>query len=94
MAYQMHTRKMYGGCRVNVALKPWLQENKHGRGIRCDLVALQFAKDGEAFGEGVADASSMFGAVASAPAGFPTAGGMPTPPALPGIPGLPSFLGQ
>ena len=38
MAYQQLARKMYGGCRVNAAVKPWLQENKHGRGIRCDLI--------------------------------------------------------
>ena len=86
MAYQALARKMYGGCYVNVALKPWLQENKHGRGVRCDLVALQFAKDGEAFGEGVADASGMFAPVVAA------AFGAATPNGLPGIPGLPSFL--
>jgi hypothetical protein len=83
MAYQALTRKMYGGCRVNVAVKPWLQENKHGRGVRCDLVAVQFAGDDKAFGEGAVDASGMFGAVAAAPApaffgGAPA--GMPLPP--------------
>lgn len=93
MAYQAMARKMYGGCYVNAAIKPWLQENKHGRGVRCDLVAIQFAKDGEPFGEGVVDASGMFGAVAAAPTSLPTPAGMPTPPVLPGIPGLPSFLG-
>lgn len=65
MEYQQLARKMYGGCYVNVAVKPWCQENQYGRGIRCDLVAIQFARDGEAFGEGAADASSMFGAVAA-----------------------------
>jgi len=72
MAYQAQARKMYGGCYVNVALKPWIQENAFGRGIRCELVALQFAKDGEAFGDGVPDASSLFGSVtsAAAPAGI------------------------
>lgn len=78
MAYQMLTRKMYGGCRVNAAVKPWVQANSYGNGIRCDLVALQFLRDDTAFGEGAADASSMFGSVA-APAAMP---------------GLPSFLGQ
>ena len=86
MAYQALTRKMYGGCRVNVAIKPWLQENKHGRGIRADLVAVQFAGDDKPFGEGAVDASSMFGAVAAgAPAGMfaPAAAApaaMPLPP--------------
>lgn len=67
MAYQQLTRKMYGGCRVNVALKPWLQENKYGRGVRCDLVAIQFAGDDKAFGEGAVDVSGLFASV-SAPA--------------------------
>jgi hypothetical protein len=66
MAYQAITRQMYGGCRVNVAIKPWLQENKHGRGVRADLVAVQFAGDDQPFGEGRTDASNMFGAVATA----------------------------
>jgi hypothetical protein len=35
MAYQQLARKMYGGCRVNAAIKPWPQDNKVGRGIRC-----------------------------------------------------------
>ena len=87
MAYQQMTRKMYGGCRVNAAIKPWLQVNKHGNGIRCDLIALQFAGDDTAFGEGAVDASNMFGAVAGAPAGFAA-------PAAPAMPGLPSFLGM
>ena len=89
MAYQQLTRKMYGGCRVNAAVKPWLQDNKHGRGIRCDLIAIQFAGDDTAFGEGAVDASGMFGAVAGAPAGMfaPTAApapAMPLPPFMTG----------
>lgn len=89
MAYQALTRKMYGGCRVNVALKPWLQENKHGRGVRCDLVAVQFAGDDKAFGEGAVDASGMFGAVAAAPAPAPAFFGA-APAAMP----LPPFMQQ
>jgi len=85
MAYQQLTRKMYGGCRVNAAVKPWLQENTHGRGIRCDLVALQFAADDAPLGGGAVDASGMFGAVATAPAPAPAffggaPAGMPLPP--------------
>lgn len=89
MAYQQLARKMYGGCRVNAAVKPWLQDNKHGRGIRCDLIAVQFAADDKPFGEGAVDASNLFGAVAGAPAGMfsPTAA-MPAAP----FAGLPSFL--
>ena len=95
MAYQQLTRKMYGGCRVNAAVKPWPQDNKHGRGIRCDLVAVQFAGDDTPFGEGSVDASGMFGSVA-APAGMfapAPAAAMPDAPfAAPA--GLPSFFGQ
>lgn len=75
MAYQQLTRKMYGGCRVNVAIKPWLQENKHGRGIRCDLVAIQFARDDKPFGSGNIDASDMFGKTENSPSGPSPSGG-------------------
>jgi len=78
MAYQALARKMYGGCYVNAAVRPWLQENKHGRGVRCELIAVQFAADGEAFGEAIADATSLFKPVASAPQAAPA---------------FPSFLG-
>jgi hypothetical protein len=81
MAYQQLTRGMYGGCYINAAVKPWMQENKYGRGVRCDLIAVQFAKDGEPFGEGAVDASGYFGAVASAPA--PAAAAPSMPPWMP-----------
>lgn len=94
MAIQQTLRKMYGGCRVNVAVKPWLQENKYGRGVRCDLVAVQFSKDDVAFGEGAFDASGMFGAVAQAPGAAPTPTAMPPLPFGNGaaVPGMPTFL--
>ena len=100
-------RKIYGGCYVNVALKPWIRTTN--RGVSCDLVAVQFFKDGPAFGDGASsDASGLFGAVQQA-AG-PTASGatmpgfmggfgavaapVPPMPAAPfGAPTLPSFLG-
>ena len=74
-------------------MKPWVQQNKHGNGIRCDLVALQFAKDGEAFGEGAADASGMFGAVAGSAPAFMQQPAAQMPAAPFGAPTLPSFLG-
>lgn len=91
MAYQQLARKMYGGCRVNAAIKPWPQDNKHGRGIRCDLIAVQFAGDDTAFGEGVVDASNLFGAVAGAAVPGFMAQPAVTMPAAP-FGGLPSFL--
>ena len=78
MAYQALARKMYGGCYVNAAIKIWIQDNKYGRGIRCELIALQFAKDGTPFGDAAPDASNLFGAVA-APAGGATPAGMAFP---------------
>jgi hypothetical protein len=105
MACMAIARKMYGGCRVNAAIKPWVQKNKHGNGIRCDLVAVQFLRDDTPFGEGPADVSGLFGAVA-APTG-PSASGAAMPafmggfapaPQMPAAPfgappALPSFLG-
>lgn len=90
MAYQALARKMYGGCRVNAAVKPWLQDNKHGRGIRADLIAVQFAGDDKPFGEGAVDASNLFGAVAQAPAGMFGA----APVAAPAMPLPPFMMGQ
>lgn len=78
MQCQALARQLYGGCRVNVALKFWPQDNDNGRAIRADFIAIQFAKDDEAFGEGTPDASSMFGAV-SQPAGGPSPAGAPVP---------------
>lgn len=64
-------RKLYGGCYVNVFIRVWPQDNSFGRAIRCELVAIQFAKDGDAFGEAPPDLTGVFGAVA-APAETPS----------------------
>jgi hypothetical protein len=56
-------RKMYGGCRVNVALRVWPQDNTFGRAMRCELIGLQFAGDDTAFGDAPPDLKGMFGAV-------------------------------
>ena len=84
MECQALARRFYGGCRVNVALKFWPQDNDNGRAIRADFIAIQFARDDEAFGEGTPDASGMFGAVAQTASG-PTPAGAPVPaqPAAP-----------
>lgn len=82
MAYQAIARTMYAGCRVNAAIKPWRQENKHGNGIRCDLIAIQFAGDDKPLGVGEIDVKGLFGAVAqtSSIAGM---FGSPAPQVLP-----------
>lgn len=106
MAAQALHRKIYGGCRVNVALKPWAQmpnpRNKNNKGIRCDLIAIQFAKDDTPFGEAAVDVSNVFGSVdapQSAPSGALPGflGGAPAAPAptfgAPGLPSMPPFPG-
>ena len=75
-------RRLYGGCRVNAAVKPWVQKNKHGNGIRFDLVAVQFLRDDTAFGEGAVDVTGLFGQVAQQPG-----------PAASGAPAMPGFMG-
>lgn len=70
-------RKMYGGCYVNAVVRPWIR--LANRGVSCDLVAIQFAKDGEPFGDAQPDASNFFGAVAAAPAAAATPAGMAFP---------------
>ena len=89
MALKNEAARMYGGCRVNAVVKPWMQENEHGRAVRCDFVAIQFLADDKPFGEGTVDASSMFGATPAAatgaPAWAPPAAAMPAPP-FPGAP--------
>ena len=83
MAFQSLARKMYGGCRVNVAVKPWVQKNQHGNGIRCDLVAVQFANDDTPFGDGAPDVSGLFGAVAQTSAAAGMFGASAAPADLP-----------
>lgn len=43
------TYKIYGGCYVNASVDIWGQTGNY-TGIRCELLAVQFVKDGEAFG--------------------------------------------
>lgn len=48
--------KPYAGCYVNASVEFWAQNNTHGRCIRCTLLGVQFARDGDAFTAGtVAD---------------------------------------
>jgi hypothetical protein len=84
MAAQSLARKLYGGCYVNAAVRPWAQDNQHGRAIRCQLIAVQFCRDGEAFGEGTPDVSGMFTQVQGAQ---PVTGGFSPLSTLPGFMG-------
>lgn len=44
--------KIYGGCYVNILLRPWFQNNDYGMRLNANLIAVQFVRDGEPFGEG------------------------------------------
>jgi hypothetical protein len=71
--------KMYGGCYVNAVVKPWIYDNPFGKGISADLVAIQFAGDGEPFGAGVTNAEGLFEGAQVAPAAL---GASASPPAF------------
>lgn len=43
--------KPYAGCYVNVVVRLWAQDNEFGKRINGQLRAVQFAKDGEPFGD-------------------------------------------
>ena len=38
---------VYGGCYVNAKVRLWAQDNQYGKRINCELVTIQFARDGE-----------------------------------------------
>lgn len=40
--------RIYAGCYVNASVDVWAQKGKY-QGVRCTLLGVQFAKDGEAF---------------------------------------------
>ena len=43
--------RIYSGCYVNAKVDLWPQDNKQfGKGIRCTLMVVQYARDGESFG--------------------------------------------
>lgn len=49
--------KPYAGCYVNATIEVWAQNNQYGKTVRAQLLAVQFAKDGDAFGAGSATGS-------------------------------------
>jgi hypothetical protein len=38
---------IYAGCVVNVKIRLWAQDNRYGKRVNAELVAIQFSKDGE-----------------------------------------------
>lgn len=47
-----HDDVIYAGCWVNVLIRPWWQDNEWGKKVNAGLVAVQFVRDDEAFGQG------------------------------------------
>ncbi len=48
----------YSGCYVNGVIRLWAQDNKFGKRINASLEAVQFVKDGDAFGAPPVDLGS------------------------------------
>ncbi len=52
--------RVYGGCYVNAHVNFWAQDNTNGKAVRCELVAIQRFKDGDAFSGGMAPDVDQF----------------------------------
>lgn len=50
----------YGGAWGHMLIRPWMQDNKHGKRLNAGLVAVVFGKDGEPFGQGRVDDSDAW----------------------------------
>lgn len=50
--------RIYAGCYVNAIVELWSQNNQWGKRINANLLGVQFAKDGEPFGDGGTSASA------------------------------------
>ena len=51
---------VYAGCYVNAVVELWFQDNSYGKRVNCNLLGIQFAKDGDTFGAGDTDVSDDF----------------------------------
>lgn len=51
---------IYAGCYVNLMIRPWAQNNVHGKRLNANLLAVQFVNDGERFGADRPDAAEEF----------------------------------
>lgn len=52
--------KPYAGCYVNGSITLWVMDNEFGKRVNANLRAVQFVKDGEAFGVKPVDADEEF----------------------------------
>lgn len=51
---------LYSGCYVNAIVDFWVMNNKYGKRVNCNLLGVQFAKDGDSFGAGATDVTDEF----------------------------------
>ena len=65
----------FAGCFVNMTITLWVQSNQWGKRINANLRAIQFVRDGDAFGVQPVDAEEEFEALEDAPLGKTVAGG-------------------
>ena len=42
---------IYSGCYVNAKVRLWWQDNKYGKRVNCELIAVQFAAEGQPLSE-------------------------------------------
>lgn len=49
----------YAGCRVDMKIRVWAQDNKYGKRVNASLVAVKFRDDDDAFGAAPFDASEF-----------------------------------
>jgi hypothetical protein len=54
---------LYAGCYVNVSFRLWAQDNQFGKRVNAQLRAVQFVRDGDAFGEKPVVAEEEFSAL-------------------------------
>lgn len=53
----------YAGCYVNAKVEFWAQDNQFGKAVRCTLIGVQFAGDGDAFSAGSVPSQDDFDAL-------------------------------
>lgn len=55
--------RLFAGCYVRAQVELWLQENKHGKGVRATLMQVQRLRKGDSFGGGAQPEPGVFGAI-------------------------------
>lgn len=48
-------KRIYAGCKVNMLIRPWAQNNDFGKKINANLIAVQFVGEGTRIGEAAID---------------------------------------